>query len=213
MEQRKPIEVFDDRELNTVLHALRILQEIREPKRDGCHDNESRRKYGADDPGTSCDHFEEVNPLTTSEIETLCERLQLRPEPDEKARAYIAAAREQWATDELEIDDNPAISRGGDDDGVWVAARVWISDVDAGICRKCGQPGADGDDSWDGMCPPCADKESVECQECEAKVDPDDPYFATPCGTFCGNCMKNKHAKECGVCAGEFDLKGASDGD
>lgn len=45
-----------------------------------------------------------------------------------------------------------------------------------------------------------------QCSECDTVVSPADPYYATPCGTFCSQCME-KHAKECGVCAHEFDLK------
>lgn len=48
-----------------------------------------------------------------------------------KAR-YIEQARAQYANDDLEIDDNPAISKGGDGDGVWVAAWVWVSDEEIG---------------------------------------------------------------------------------
>jgi hypothetical protein len=36
------------------------------------------------------------------------------------------AAFDQYATDDIEIDDEPAISRA--DDGTWVAAWVWIAD-------------------------------------------------------------------------------------
>ncbi len=39
--------------------------------------------------------------------------------------AAIAAARELYADDDLEIDDNPAISHA--DGGVWVAAWVWVA--------------------------------------------------------------------------------------
>lgn len=39
---------------------------------------------------------------------------------------YIAAAREQYATDDLEIDDAPATSQA--DQGCWVAAWVWVAD-------------------------------------------------------------------------------------
>lgn len=46
-----------------------------------------------------------------------------------------------------------------------------------------------------------------ECSDCNHSVSENDPYFATPCGTFCSDCMETKHSKECGVCASEFDLK------
>lgn len=47
----------------------------------------------------------------------------------ELAEPYIAAARHMYTagTDDVEIDDEPAVSPGGDP-GVWVAAWVWVSD-------------------------------------------------------------------------------------
>jgi hypothetical protein len=39
--------------------------------------------------------------------------------------AYIAAARETYCSDDLEIDDTPALSRA--EKGSWVAAWVWVS--------------------------------------------------------------------------------------
>ena len=44
------------------------------------------------------------------------------------------------------------------------------------------------------------------CSDCDYMVTEDDPYFATPCGTFCTECMETKHARTCEICAGEFDL-------
>jgi hypothetical protein len=84
--------------------------------------------------------------------------------------AYIQAARDQ-SNDELEIDNEPELSIG-EDDGCWVAAWVWIADHEAGVCRICKQPGANGDDSYDGMCPTCADHtepdhDSSKCSYCE----------------------------------------------
>ena len=38
---------------------------------------------------------------------------------------YIAVARELYATDDVEIDDEPALSHAND--GAWVAAWVWVS--------------------------------------------------------------------------------------
>lgn len=54
------------------------------------------------------------------------------------------------------------------------------------------------------LLPPGADK--CACSECNTLVTRSDPYFATPCGTFCSSCMESKHAKECGICKSEFDL-------
>ena len=40
---------------------------------------------------------------------------------------------------------------------------------------------------------------------CGETVTSDDPYFATPCGSFCPACME-EHATECDGCAKQFDL-------
>jgi hypothetical protein len=47
--------------------------------------------------------------------------------------------------------------------------------------------------------------EAENCNDCDTLVYPEDPYFATPCGTFCSRCIR-KHAKGCEICADEFDL-------
>lgn len=43
----------------------------------------------------------------------------------------------------------------------------------------------------------------AECNGCECEVDSEEPYFATPCGTYCISCM-NEHMEGCGICADEF---------
>ena len=48
-------------------------------------------------------------------------------------------------------------------------------------------------------------------ENCDAMVGPNDPYFATPCGSFCSECMETEHASGCGICAGEFDLQGPAE--
>jgi hypothetical protein len=69
-----PIQVFTDRELSTVLHSLRLLQEIRNNEFiGGCWDHEQHHLADPD----SCDHFAEDQPLTNEEIDVLCERLNL----------------------------------------------------------------------------------------------------------------------------------------
>jgi hypothetical protein len=47
--------------------------------------------------------------------------------------------------------------------------------------------------------------ESCVCSHdgCSAKVYPEDPYYATPCGTYCSEHMR-MHADECEVCRSEF---------
>lgn len=66
------------RELASVLHGLRLMQEQWEPKIHGC------TSIGLQDPlelsePNSCDHFcdEEDSPLGPSEIDELCERLNM----------------------------------------------------------------------------------------------------------------------------------------
>ena len=66
------------RELASVLHGLRLMQEQWEPKMHGC------TSIGLHDPlelseANSCDHFcdEEDSPLSATEIDDLCERLNM----------------------------------------------------------------------------------------------------------------------------------------
>ncbi len=78
---------------------------------------------------------------------------------------YVSAAREHWASDNIEIDDDPRVSLGADP-GAWVHAWVWVKDDEAGVqteddhdkCRTCGESYEDGGDGYDGECPTCADK-------------------------------------------------------
>ena len=96
-----PITVFNDRELNTVLHSLEVLKEIRQPLISGvnafrgCRDEEMNKLRGCSDQ-TACDHFEEVEPLTHAEIDALCARLQLQPEP---VQSVDMATRDKLADD------------------------------------------------------------------------------------------------------------------
>ena len=57
--------------------------------------------------------------------------------------------------------------------------------------------------------PAPGDDDAVGCSTCGHPVMQEDPFFATPCGTYCSACM-GLHAKECNVCAHEFDLSGPS---
>lgn len=43
-----------------------------------------------------------------------------------KQKHFVTVARREYATDDVEIDDNPKISPS--EDGCWVAAWVWVSD-------------------------------------------------------------------------------------
>lgn len=62
---KPPITVFNDRELATVLHGLRLIQEA--------------ASGPADCTAGICDHFDEAEALTDDEIDALCDRLQLQP--------------------------------------------------------------------------------------------------------------------------------------
>ena len=161
-----PVQVFDDRELATVLHALRCLQEFRQklsgtPADPGCTFSE---RYGClSKPSTACDHFEDVEPLTVEEIDALCERLNLTPQPPSPAQtvlnaqfdaAYIAAGRRKLSgclDDEYDILDNATVSEGNG--GAFVSARVWVSHEDAGRCNGCGTL---ADQLFEGKCRSCA---------------------------------------------------------
>lgn len=44
-----------------------------------------------------------------------------------RQQKYVTAARNEYATDDVEIDDDPRISPS-DSGGMWVAAWVWVSD-------------------------------------------------------------------------------------
>lgn len=58
-------------------------------------------------------------------LKVMSDRAQGRPDWMTGAKTV---ARNEYQTDEIEIDDAPLQSRG--DDGVWVSAWVWVSDED-----------------------------------------------------------------------------------
>jgi hypothetical protein len=79
---------FDGSETATILHALRILQEMRErPTADfhfgyGCSFAEKKMIHAVINDGKqpdwtedSCDHFDGLTPLTNEQIDELCERI------------------------------------------------------------------------------------------------------------------------------------------
>jgi hypothetical protein len=45
--------------------------------------------------------------------------------------------------------------------------------------------------------------DSVPCSDCDTPVEPGDPFYATPCGTYCEECMC-RHMSECEICRHEF---------
>ena len=66
------------RELASVLHGLRLMQEQWEPKMHGCTSIGLHEPLELSEPN-SCDHFcdEEDSPLSPTEIDDLCERLNM----------------------------------------------------------------------------------------------------------------------------------------
>lgn len=45
----------------------------------------------------------------------------------------------------------------------------------------------------------------IPCSDCGTPVPEGTPFYASPCGTFCLECM-GAHMEECGVCAKEFEF-------
>jgi hypothetical protein len=134
--------------------------------------------------------------------------------PTPQELAYINAARESveggchFGDEELEIDDAPdckgnypKVSEGID--GAFVSAWVWINKEDAGICRNCGAVNADNGEGSNGLCGNCADKAQCSADGCDTNVNPEDPYYATPCGTYCSEHMR-EHVKDCEACRKAF---------
>lgn len=78
----------------------------------------------------------------------------------ESFAAEIEAARQQYTSDEVEIDDMPEVSPA--DLGVWVSAWVWIARDEQETCRTCDAPLDEAGDGWDGECGDCADKSAGE---------------------------------------------------
>jgi hypothetical protein len=66
------------------------------------------------------------------------------------------------------------------------------------VCQTCDQPFDDTTNEVHDHCAECATK----C-DCGAVVYKRDPFFATPCGTMCAECMGD-HGGECAVCRAEF---------
>lgn len=75
----------------------------------------------------------------------------------------VERARDEYQTDEIEIDDDAVQSRG-DDPGTFVSAWIWVADPE---CVMCGEPCLELDD--DSVCPLCLrDSEEEEQEELEA---------------------------------------------
>ncbi len=197
----------DASNLATVLAALRLFQRTYEG-------SEAEDIYEA-----FPEHFEPVDgkqpmPLGTEDIDTLCEQLNCgdgiapapapaKIEPGPHDARFITKAKEQYQSGsdgDIDIDDSPVVSQS--DNGAYVAMWGWVSNEDAGLCTLCGEPADDGE-GFDGLCGNCADKAQCSADECNTTVNPEDPYFATPCGTYCSEHMR-EHAQTCEVCRKAF---------
>lgn len=85
--------------------------------------------------------------------------------------AFIAAAREAYGSDEIEVDDDAKISEG--DEGAFVQGWLWVSNAEAGLDEdlgNCADCGAAAEDEWD--------DETQLCRDChmarqDATHDPD----------------------------------------
>jgi len=53
-----------DRDLATILHGLRLVQELAGDSSGDCHQG-------------TCEHFDAADPLTAEEIDTLCETINI----------------------------------------------------------------------------------------------------------------------------------------
>lgn len=76
-------------------------------------------------------------------------------------------------------------------------ARASVKRALAGVTAQAAV--ADEDDDDDKAHDP------MPCSECGTPVPEGAPFYATPCGTFCVECM-GAHMESCGVCAHEFEF-------
>lgn len=89
------------------------------------------------------DNPEECNRLVIAALAKLVEKAKAKTPTDEHQK-YIDVARYTYSTtDDIEIDDEPptilSISPSGDD-GVWVAAWVWVSTEEADSLETSDEP-------------------------------------------------------------------------
>jgi hypothetical protein len=149
---------FTDRELATVLHSLRILQEIRNNEFiGGCWDRET---HHIPDPD-SCDHFLDAHPLTNDEIDVLCERLNLAPESPADDEQQISISDEMDALQEAVIEWRRA-SDGDSGDAEHDAGQALAEAAQALIGKIVNEPPSCSIDTGD--CGPC---ESCDNESCE----------------------------------------------
>ncbi len=144
-----------------------------------------------------------LHPLGSIGINALCERLNVAPktapEPDprqiETEALYRDTARENYGGgDPIKITSDAPVSVS--DSGAYVTAEIWIPREEAGAGLIPHDPKDDEPDE---------DPETIGCSEpgCSSIVHSEDPYFATPCGTYCSEHM-GEHVKGCEICRSEF---------
>ena len=102
------IHTLDNRQLATALAALRYWQ------REGLMSSGGESDI-ATDGGT-------LQAMDDNEIDLLCEELN---SVKFATAEQVAAASDEYCTDEINIDDGAPISEG--DDGIWVQAWLWVS--------------------------------------------------------------------------------------
>lgn len=115
-----------------------------------------------------------VNPQRQAILDRIVEMLNRQQSEDPvRGDAIRALAGEQLAEDgAVEFDADSVVSES-DDNGAYVQGWLWVdfagtaldktarSEEDEDVCRTCGGSGANGDDSYDGECPSCADKTDI----------------------------------------------------
>lgn len=108
---------LNDRELATVLHALRLMQELESDER-CCLD-------------LACDHFKDFEALDSAELDSLCERLNLRRPSVLRTPSQCDDCGKVWKRYELDLFDGIAFTA---EDGDVVARKP------DGLCPQCGGP-------------------------------------------------------------------------
>ncbi|WP_143062010.1 hypothetical protein [Faunimonas pinastri] len=125
-------------------------------------------------------------------LASVTERYKATASEAAAAESEIAIARERYADDDLEIDDDPIVSNA--ENGVWVSAWVWVPSetfvceccngewtlderADSGLCKECERTQAAEEENED-LCRTCGaqyedggDGFDGECPSCADKTD------------------------------------------
>jgi hypothetical protein len=100
-----------------------------------------------------------------------------------RAKIIDLAIEQHGMGEDCDVDSDAIVSEG-DDNGCYVSAWVWVNFEGTDLDKE-------------------TESTTESCQGCCGDVDEEEPYHATPCGTYCHECMR-KHVQSCGVCADEF---------